>query len=42
MLNGAWIGFTDNPQVMVDAVKYFRESRKMPHEVSVVRDIVQK
>ena len=42
MLNGAWIGFTDNPQVMVDSVKYFRTSRKMSHEVSVVRDIVQK
>lgn len=42
MLNGAWIGFTDNPQVMVDSVKFFRTNRKMSHEVSVVRDIVQK
>lgn len=42
MLNGAWIGFTDNPQAMVDSVKYFRTSGKISHEVSVVRDIVQK
>lgn len=43
MLNGNWIGFTDDdPQQMVELLKKARSKGLIPHEVSVVRDIIQK
>lgn len=42
MLNGNWIGFTDKPHHMVDSLKMARIIGVLPHEVSVVQDIVQK
>lgn len=42
MLNGNWIGFTEKPQTMIESLKMARIIGVLPHEVSVVRDIVQK
>lgn len=42
MLNGNWIGFTDEPQKIVRSLKAARTKGLIPDEVSVVRDIVQK
>lgn len=42
MLNGNWIGFTEKPQNIIDSLKVARIMGVLPHEVSVVRDIVQK
>lgn len=42
MLNGNWIGFTDQPQKIVRSLKAARTKGLIPDEVSVVRDIVQK
>ena len=42
MLNGNWIGFTKAPKQVVHALKRARQIGKIPDEVSIVRDIVQK
>ena len=42
MLNGNWIGFIEKAQAMVESLKQARRMSVLPHEVSVVRDIVQK
>lgn len=42
MLNGNWIGFTKNAQTMIESIKKARGKSIIPHEISAVRDIVQK
>ena len=42
MLNGNWIGFTERPKQVVLALKAARQIGKIPDEMSIVRDIVQK
>ena len=39
--NGNWVGFTDNPDTVVDIFKSIRRKQKI-EGVSVVRDIINK
>ena len=40
MLNGDWIGFSEDPEDTIFQMKEQRRSGNIPYEVSIVRDIV--
>lgn len=42
MLNGSWIGITDNPTNFVTWIRKLRKNGDIPHEVSIARDTNQK
>lgn len=42
MLNGSWIGITNNPGNVVDWLRQVRKEGDIPYEVSIVRDISQR
>lgn len=41
MLNGSWIGITENPASVVGWLRQVRKEGDIPYEVSIVRDIGQ-
>ena len=41
-INGKWIGVHNKAGFIIDTLKMHRREKKMPEEVSIVRDIVNK